>query len=60
MDPQAFKVVNTHYHEISVCTNISRLIHAQSPNIVIINGGVQYGLATLEFKQGEKLEFFIL
>ena len=53
MDPQAYKVVTTHDHEILGRTIISRLIHAQSPNLRGIYGDFQYELATLAFNQGE-------
>ena len=54
----AYKVVNTHPHEITVCTILSRLIHSRSPHLGGINGDVQYDLATLAFKNGEQLEYF--
>ena len=57
MTPQAYKFEITHAHEISGWNIISKLIHASAPNIGGINGGVQSELATLEFKNKEKLEY---
>ena len=58
MAPQAYKFVNTHAHEISGCTILSRIIHACAPNLVGVSGDVQYELATLEFNNGEQPEDF--
>ena len=58
MEPQAYKVVNTHAHEISGWTILSRIIHARTPNIGGINGDVHPELATLVFKNGKQLEEF--
>ena len=56
MAPQAYKVVSTHAHEISVWTILSRLIHSRAPHLGGMNGDVKYDLATLAFKNGEQLE----
>ena len=56
--PQPYKVVKTHYHEISGWKILSRLLHASNPNLGYMNGDVQYGLAPMEFKNGENLEDF--
>ena len=56
MATKAYKVVSTHAHEISGWKIISRLLHSRSPRIGGINGDVQSDLATLVFKNGEKLE----
>ena len=58
MAPQAYKVVRTHYHEISVWTILSRLIHLHSPHLGWMNGDVHYDLSTLAFNNGEQLEYF--
>ena len=58
MAPQAYKVVSTHAHEISGWTILSRLLHSHAPHLVGINGDVQYDIATLAFRNGEKLEDF--
>ena len=57
MAPQDYKVVNTHAHEISGWTIISRLLYLRAPNIGGMNGNVQSDLATLT-KNGEQLEDF--
>ena len=49
MLPQAYKIVNTHAHEISGWKIISRLLHMQAPNIGVMNGDVKSDLSTLEF-----------
>ena len=49
MSPQAYKVISTHYHEISGWNILSRLLHSCAPHIGGINGGVQSDIATLEF-----------
>ena len=56
MEPQAYKVVNTHDHEISVWTILSRIIHVRAPHIVGMNDDVQYELATVVLKNREQLE----
>ena len=53
-----YKVVVTHYHEITGCIILSRLIHIQATHIGEMNGYFQYELATLEFNNGEQLEYF--
>ena len=58
MASQAYKVVRTHYHEISGWTILSRLIHSRSPHLVGMNGNVKSDLATLAFNNREKLEDF--
>ena len=56
---QAYKVVTAHSHKISGWTILSRLLHTRAPRLVWIIGGVQCDLATLAFKQGEQLDFFL-
>ena len=58
MAPQAYKIVITHAHEISVWTILSRLIHSRAPHLGGMNDDVQYDLATLAFRNGEQLEDF--
>ena len=58
MAPQDYKVINTCDNEISGWTILYRLLHARAPHAWGINGDFQYDLATLEFKNGEKLEYF--
>ena len=58
ISPQAYKVVITHDHEISVWTIISRLLHSRAPSLGGVNGGVWSDLATLSFNNGEQLEDF--
>ena len=58
MSSQAYKVLSTHTHEISVWTIISRLLHSRAPHIGGINGDVQSYLATLVLNNGEQLEDF--
>ena len=58
MAPQDYKVVNTHDHEISGWKILSRLLDERAPHLVGMNGDVQYDLATPEFKNGGKLEYF--
>ena len=58
MAPQAYKVVNTHDHKISVWNVLFRLLHARAPNIGGTNGDVQYYLTTLEFNKQEQLKDF--
>ena len=58
MAPQAYKVGSTNDHEVSRFTILSRLIHSRAPHIGGMNGDVQSDLATLEFKNGELLEYF--
>ena len=59
MAPQAYKVVSTHAHEISIWTFISRLLYSRAPNIGEMNGDVWSDLSTMEFKNREQLEYFI-
>ena len=58
MEPQAYKVVSTHTHEISGWTILSRLLHSHAPHLGGMNDDVQSDLATLAFKNGEQLEDF--
>ena len=58
MEPQAYKVVSTHSHEILGCTILSRLLHSCAPHIGGMNGDVQSDLATLAFKNVEQLVDF--
>ena len=51
MDPQAYKVVTTHDHEILGWKIISRLLHARSPHLWGMCDYVQNELSTLDFKQ---------
>ena len=57
MAPESYKVVNTHDHEISVWTILSRLIHSRAPNLGGMNSYVQSDLANLAFNNGEQLEY---
>ena len=57
MAHQAYKVANTHAHEISEWTILSRLIHADTPHLGGMNGDVQYYLSNLAFKNAEQLEY---
>ena len=54
----AYKIVSTHAQEISGWTILFRLFHSRAPHIGGINGNVQSYIATLAFKNGEKLEDF--
>ena len=56
--PQAYKIFNTHSHEISGWTILYRLLHVRSPHIGGMNVDVKSGLATLAFNNGEQLEDF--
>ena len=58
MEPQAYKVVSTHAHEISVWKILSILLHSHAPHCGELNGGVKSDLSTLAFKNGEQLEYF--
>ena len=58
MAPQAYKVVNTHAHEISGWEILSRLLHVRAPHIGGMTGDVQSDLATMEFNNIEQLESF--
>ena len=58
MAPQAYKIVSTHYHEISGWTILSRLLHSRAPRLGGMNGDVQSDLVTLDFRNGEQLEYF--
>ena len=58
MAPQAYKAVKTHGHEISIWRIISRPLHPHTPHLEGMNGDVQSDLATLTFKNVEKLEDF--
>ena len=58
MAHQAYKAVITHAHEISVCNIIFRILHSRATRLGGINGDIQYDLSTLDFKNGEQLEYF--
>ena len=58
MTPQAYKIVNTHAHEISGWTILYRLLHSCAPNLGGMNGDVQSDLATLAFRSVEQLDDF--
>ena len=58
MEPQAYKVVSTHAHEISGWTILYKLLHSSAPHLVGMNGNFQSDLATLAFNNEEKLEDF--
>ena len=58
MEHQAYKVVNTHAHEISGWKILSRLLHTHAPHVGGMNGDVKFDLATLELNDEEKLEYF--
>ena len=58
MAPQAYKVVSAHAHEISGCKIIYILIYSRVTHHGGIHGDVQSDLATLAFKNREKLEDF--
>ena len=57
---QSYKFITTHDHEISVCNILSILLQELPPCIEGINIYFQFELATLAFKQGEKLESFYI
>ena len=58
MAPQAYKVLNTHAHEISEWKILSRILDVRTPHLGGMHGGVQYDPSTLEFKNREQLEDF--
>ena len=58
MELQAYRVISTHAHEISVWNILSRLHHSCDPHHVGMNCDVQSDLATLVFRNGEQLEDF--
>ena len=58
MKPQAYKVVRTHAHEISGWTILYKILHSRAHRLGGMNGEVQSDLATLAFKNGEKLKYF--
>ena len=58
MVPQAYKVINTHAHEISVWKILYIIIHVHDPHIGGIDGGVKSDLTTIAFNNGEQLEYF--
>ena len=58
MTPQSYKVVSTHYHEISGWNILSIIIHSRYPHLGGMNGDVQKNLATLALNNGEQLEYF--
>ena len=58
MEHQAYKVVSTHAHDISVWKLLSRPLHSRAPHLGGMNGDVQSDLANMEFNNGEQLEYF--
>ena len=58
MTPHSYKIVSTHAHEISGWTILFILLHSCAPNIVDMDNYVQSNLASMSFKNGEKLEDF--
>ena len=58
MAHQAYKVVNTHAHEISGWKILSKIPHETAPHIGGINDDVQSYLSTLVFKNIKQLEGF--
>ena len=58
MAPQTYKVISTHDNEISGWKILSRLLHSRAPHLGGTNGDVQSDLATMEFNNGEQLEYF--
>ena len=58
MAPQAYNFVNTHDHEILGWKIISKIIHAQAPNIVGMICDIQSDLSTLAFNKKELFEDF--
>ena len=59
MESQAYKVVSTHAHEISGWKILYIIIHSLAPHLGGVNGDVQSDIATLAFKNGEQIEYFI-
>ena len=58
MEPQSYKVVSTHAHEILVWKIISRLIHSYAPDIGGMNGDFNSDQPPLVFNNREQLEYF--
>ena len=58
MEPQAYKVVRTHTHDISGWNIISRLLHSRDPYLVGMNGDVQSDISNPALKNVEKIEDF--
>ena len=58
MTPQYCKFFTDQAHKLSGCTIISRLLHDRSSHLVTMGGDTQSELATLVFKQEEKVESF--
>ena len=58
MSPQAYKFVSTHAHDISGWTILSRLLHSRDPHLGGMKGDLQSDISTLEFRNGEQLEYF--
>ena len=58
MAPQDYKIVSTCAHEISGWIILFILIPSSAPHIGDINGDVHSDLVTLEFNNGEQLEYF--
>ena len=58
MEPQSYKVVNTHAHDISGWTILSIPLRSRAPHFWGMNGDVKSDLATLALKNGEELNFF--
>ena len=49
---QAYKVFNSHAHEISLWIILSRLLHERTPHLGGMNGDIQSYLANLALKNG--------
>ena len=60
MGTQSYKFAITHAHAISGWTILSKLLHAQSPYIGVLNGTVRSELYTLAFKKRYQLEGFLI
>ena len=56
MAPQAYKVINNNYQEISGWTILYIIIHVHIPHLGGTNDYVQHDLSTLAFKNREQLE----
>ena len=55
---QAYKVLNTHAHEITRWTTLSRTINSCATHLGGMDGDVQSDLDILTIKNGEQLEYF--
>ena len=58
MAPQYYKVISTNTDEISGWTILSIITHSRDLHLGGMNSDVQSDLATLDFKNGEHLEYF--